>query len=137
MRVTMGTKWTEFALQIVLQSGLLGVVGCGQSTPADCPQGLGFMGGPLLTTGRKPYSVALGDLNGDGKADLAVPNLSSNTVSALLNQGEGTFAVKVSYPTGAGPTSVVLGDLNGDDKADLAVANADSNTVSVLLNQGN
>ncbi|TAH23486.1 MAG: DUF4347 domain-containing protein [Oscillatoriales cyanobacterium] len=38
-----------------------------------------------FTTGSSPYSVSIGDINGDGKPDLAVVNLSSNSASILLN----------------------------------------------------
>jgi hypothetical protein len=81
-----------------------------------------------------PLSVAAADLNGDGKPDLAVANFQANTVSVLLNNGDGTFAVGAGYPAGLGPRSVVAADLNGDGKPDLALANNFANTVSVLLN---
>ena len=81
--------------------------------------------------------MAAADLNGDGKPDLAVANNSSDTVSVLLNNGNGTFAAQVDYATGSGPISVAAADLNGDGKPDLAVANSNSSTVSVLLNNGN
>jgi uncharacterized protein (DUF2141 family) len=93
-------------------------------------------------TGGKPRSVAVVDLNGDGKLDLAVANAFDNTVSVLLNAGDGTFPHQVAYPTGAGPLSVAAADLNGDGKLDLAVANASGgvgdivNTVSVLYGKG-
>jgi hypothetical protein len=83
-----------------------------------------------------PQSVAAADLDGDGRLDLVVANRVSNTVSVLVNQGEGTFAAKVDYPTGDAPNSVVVVDLNGDGKPDLAVANIFAGSVSVLLNQG-
>ena len=67
-------------------------------------------------------------LNGDGKPDLAVANTDSNTVSVLLNNGTGTFAAKVDYPTGSYPDSVAVADLNGDGKPDLAVANVNDAT---------
>jgi len=54
----------------------------------------------------------------------------------LLNNGNGTFAAKVDYPTGIQPGAVAAADLNGDGKPDLAVANIDDGTVSVLLNHG-
>jgi hypothetical protein len=87
----------------------------------------------ILATGTNPSSVAIGDLNGDGHLDLAVANAASDTVSVLLNDGNGNFSAATPYATGTNPESVVIGDLNGDGRLDLAVANHDANTVSVLL----
>src|SRR6516225_2759200 len=86
--------------------------------------------------GSHPRSVAVGDLNGDGKPDLVVANLQSNTVSVLLGAGGGAFAAKVDYPTGGAPQFVTMGDLNRDGKLDLVVANSTANTVSVFLGDG-
>ncbi len=86
--------------------------------------------------GDRPSSVAAADLNGDGKADLAVANETSGTVSVLLNEGDGTFAPKVDYATGTSPRSLVATDLNGDGKRDLVIANYGGDTVGVLVNQG-
>jgi hypothetical protein len=82
--------------------------------------------------------VAVGDLDGDGRPDLAGPNYDgSDTVGVLRNLGNGTFSAKADYATGAGPSSVAIGDLNGDGRPDLVVSNANSSNVSVLLNLGN
>jgi len=78
--------------------------------------------------------VAVGDLNGDGKLDLAVANENSENVSVLLGNGSGGFGVATNFAAGNAPFSVAVGDLNGDGKLDLAVANAGFNEVSVLLN---
>jgi hypothetical protein len=95
--------------------------------------------------GVTPYSVAVGDFNGDGKLDLVTPNYDSNTVSILLGDGTGNFALVSSPATGQNPSSVAVGDFNGDGKLDLAVANACGNiqycsqpagTVSILLGDG-
>src|SRR6266550_690309 len=86
--------------------------------------------------GTQPVSVVIGDVNGDGKPDLAVANSSSNSVSVLLGNGDGTFVAKVDYGTGNSPQSVAIGDVSGDGKPDLAVANSGSSTVSVLLGNG-
>jgi len=80
-------------------------------------------------------NVAVGDFNGDGKPDLAVTNLGANTVSILLNNGDGTFQTHVDYPAGTGPTYIVTGDFNGDAVLDLAIL--DSNGIFVLLGNGN
>ena len=97
------------------------------------------LGGGSFNTGANPMSVAVGDLNGDGKPDLAIANSDSNTVSVLLNTTAPgattpTYGTKTDFATGLSPSSVALGDLNGDGQLDLAITNANSNTVSVLLN---
>jgi hypothetical protein len=75
-------------------------------------------------TGSSPFSVAIGDLNGDRKPDLATANpgteeSAGETVSVLLNNGDGTFGPWLDYGTGSRPISVAMGDLNGDRKPDL------------------
>ncbi|HMI98336.1 MAG TPA: FG-GAP-like repeat-containing protein [Gaiellaceae bacterium] len=86
-------------------------------------------------TGRAPFSVVIGDLNGDGKPDLATANALSNSVSVRFNRGDGSFQAKLDYVTGSFPT-LAIGDVNGNGSPDLATANVDANTVSVLLNRG-
>jgi hypothetical protein len=91
-------------------------------------------------TGSGPVAVALGDLNGDGRPDLVTGNGGTgeflNTVSVLLNKGDGSFGAGHDYEVGFVPRSVAIGDLNGDGKADVVTANDDDHTVSVLLNAG-
>ena len=84
----------------------------------------------------KPFSVAVGDFNGDGKQDLATANSGSNDVSVLLGDGAGGFGAATNFAAGTSPVSVAVGDFNGDGKQDLAVANFNSNNVSVLLADG-
>jgi hypothetical protein len=133
--------------------GIFNPIGDGGSTGmgggGSCPASAGSSGSSLSfgapvesLTHAGSFLVALGDLNGDGKADLAVANQGSyngsdwsgGDVAVLLNMGGGTF-VAANYPAGASPASVAMADLNGDGKADLAVASGTG--VSVLLNNGN
>jgi len=73
--------------------------------------------------GDGPSSVCVGDLDGDNDLDLAVVNQTSDNVSVLLNNGDGTYAASVNYNAGDYPLSVCAGDLDGDYDLDLAVAN--------------
>lgn len=87
-------------------------------------------------------SVAIGDLNADGKPDLAASsneNVLAGVVSVLLGNGDGTFGANVDYGVGREPRCVAIGDLNGDGKPDLVTANAvgsSSGMVTVVLGHG-
>ena len=80
------------------------------------------------------FSVALGDVTGDGKLDAVTGNLASKSLSLLVNDGHGAFEAPVNYSLGRQPWDVAVKDLNGDGKLDIAAGNP--NTVSILLNAG-
>ena len=98
---------------------------------AQCP--VSFAAAANYVAGSNPIFVAVGDFNADGRPDLAVANSSSNNISILLGNANGTFQIAVNYAAGTNPTSVAVGDFNADGRPDLAVANSSSN-VTVILN---
>jgi len=87
-------------------------------------------------TGTNAHGIAVANLNGDGKLDLAIANSGSNTVSALLGNGDGSFGLATNFSVGSQPKSVAASDFNGDGNVDLATANQGSNSVSILLGNG-
>lgn len=98
---------------------------------------ISFGTGVAFTTGTNPCSVSIGDLNKDGKPDLAIANISSNTVSIFKNisvNGVISFVAKTDISTGASPSAVTIGDLDMDGKPDLAIANYNDSTASVFQN---
>ncbi len=88
------------------------------------------------TTGTSAEAIAVGDFNGDLKQDVVVANYTSNNISVLLGNGDGTFKSAVKYAAGTGPDCVIVGDWNGDGKQDLAVSNYQSTVISIFLGNG-
>lgn len=90
-------------------------------------------------SGGYPVSVAIGDLNNDGKPDIATANYYSGNpgkASVFINNGDGTFAQNIDYPITVGATSVAISDFNGDDLADMAFSVRTSSLIDVLTNNG-
>jgi hypothetical protein len=90
-----------------------------------------------------PGELVLGDVNGDGRPDLAWDFHDSYNVTLLLGTNNGSFALApnspiVMKPTGRQPHThgIGLSDLNGDGKLDLASVNNADNDISVALGDG-
>jgi hypothetical protein len=80
-------------------------------------------------TGGSPTSIALGDLNHDGKPDIVT---TGTEMDVLLNNGDGTFGP--SQKVGPAGRSVVVADFNNDGLLDLAQIDGSGTSVDVLLN---
>lgn len=89
-----------------------------------------------FAVGGNPVAVVAADFNGDADLDLAVANRANNTVSIVLANPDGTFALQDTYATGQSPVALVAADFNHDGKMDLAVANLNSLTISLFLGNG-
>jgi hypothetical protein len=89
----------------------------------------------LATTVYQNYGYGIpvvGDFNGDGKLDVAIP--SGDWLAVFLGNGDGTVGAEVDYPmanaTNNEPFAVVA-DVNGDGKLDVV-----TNTGNVMLGDG-
>jgi len=96
-----------------------------------------------LITETAPTSVALADIDGDGKIDLTVSsylvpfNSYQGIVSVFKNNssiGNISFAPKVDNMIGIGPFHVAVADLQSDAKPEIIAVNYYDNTFSVLKN---
>lgn len=86
-----------------------------------------FVAPAIYDAGGYVGSVAVADLNRDGKADLVVLQdeviNSPNSIGVLLGNGDGTFQSGVSYDSGGNYAAVAVADVNRDGKLDLVVVN--------------
>lgn len=84
--------------------------------------------------------VAVADLNGDGKLDVATGDTNTNTVRVLLGNGGGSFTSVIDSPAASVPLAIVVADVNADSKLDLVVGlrplDASSAPLSVMIGNG-
>jgi hypothetical protein len=98
--------------------------------------------GSPFPCGSAPFGVAIGDINGDGNADLAIVNSPTITSESkgtdglwiLLGDGKGGFSSLNGSPfkTGKSPSRLAIGDLNGDGINDIAVTNYNDKSISIF-----
>ena len=88
--------------------------------------------------GTQAYA-AVGDIDGDGRPDIAAANYAGGNISVLRNISAGAgnigFATKQDYVTGTNPYGIAIGDLDRDGRADLVVTNVGGNNFVFLRNR--
>jgi len=101
---------------------------------------LSFAGNVDFPVGNQPNQIVVGDLDGDGKPELATANVADNTVSILQNTST-SGTISFSHPPDIGGSngawSLVIGDFDGDGKPDIANINqfaSPYSTVSIYRN---
>ena len=93
-----------------------------------------------FATATGPIRLAIGDLDGDGKPDLAAATDAASMISVLRNIGtngvinSSSFAARVDFASGTGPSTMVIQDLDGDGRPELEASCWGSSSVSILRN---
>ena len=84
--------------------------------------------------------IALSDFDFDGDLDaFATIRGDSDQLTKITvwrNNGDGTFAVPIEFPTGQGPAGIVIADFTGDGKPDVITANYGASSISLLRHNG-
>ncbi len=130
-------EFIMYRITCILLSALFLIALCsGRSAAQGCSAPV-FSAAVPYGAGVDPYGIAAADFNGDGKADLATANYSSNTVSILLGNGNGTFGAAANFAAGGGPVALIApGDLTGDGKLDIVFASWYTNSITILPGNG-
>ncbi len=93
---------------------------------------------PSISAGTR--SIAVGDVNGDGKVDYVAALQGLDSLGVYTNTGSATFYYRSQPAVGDYPYDHLLADFNGDGRLDLACANRGyvdfTNTVTILTNNG-
>ena len=85
----------------------------------------------------RPFSVAVGDFDENGTADIAVADVLVGPIIVKLGNGDGTYQAEQSFQAGGtGARIMITADMNHDGHLDLISANRGSNDVSVLIGRG-
>jgi hypothetical protein len=92
--------------------------------------------GPRIKTDAGPVAVAVGNILGTGRSDLAVANQEANNVQVFPGVGGGFFSQSATtYAVGQAPSGLFLGNFNGTG-TEIAALNSGSNTISLIGQDG-
>lgn len=151
VRFGRGTWCRDLEIADVDQDGLADVVVAnyggerGDSSGVMLHRGRGdgsFEDAQLLPTALNPMSIAVADLNGDGRLDLITanngndPDFDEHSLTILLANGDGTFERQPELHTGENPRFVAVGRLDANEALDLVVAAAGQSAVTVFVGNG-
>jgi len=94
--------------------------------------GIGFS-----TSTANPTTVSIADLDDDGKMDIIIASVYSDTITILKNtssNGVINFTPELNFVTKHYPQNTSIGDLDGDGKPDLIITSFSFDSISVYKN---
>jgi hypothetical protein len=89
----------------------------------------------IVTGGKKPSAVVLGQFDSDADLDIAVTHSGSGNVGILLGNGDGTFGDPTLFRTGKGIHAIRAVQLDAGENLDLVIATK-AGRIGVLLGNG-
>jgi hypothetical protein len=92
----------------------------------------GFSGTRTTPTQSFPMGLATGDLNGDGRSDIAQVNLTSANVEIRYAAPDDAFGPPITVRAGSGPRTVAIGDIDNDGHNDIIIATGAKSALVIL-----
>ena len=117
---------------------------CGNSVSAQSSDtarvpsqgGSPFVIAPSIAFAASPTGAAVGDLRGDGHADMVLTRAGSGAVTVLLGDGHGGFSSRTDYAAGTHPGQLFLADFTGQGHQDVLALDTVASTVVLLPGNG-
>ena len=110
---------------------------------SDGKAGFNEAPGSPYSCGDAPFGISIGDVNADGKPDLAIINSPASMaegkgksgLTVLLNDGTGKFITMKGSPYESGkiPNRIAIGEVNGDGVNDIITSDNDDNKIYLFL----
>src|SRR5262245_6821924 len=94
-----------------------------------------FRPGTTFPVRHAPLALAVGDLDGDGRLDVALAS-DDSTVTTLLGDGRGGLGSQHVLPIAADLAAIALGRVDADARLDAVVSGPSSGSVITLLGAG-
>jgi hypothetical protein len=98
----------------------------------DGQGGFAVATGSPFKAGHAPISLALGDVDADGRADLAVGNYGGGDVMVFRGDGRGGFTPGGTFAVGGAPSGIAVADFDGDGRAEVVCADSRGRQITVL-----
>ncbi|MFO0707487.1 MAG: VCBS repeat-containing protein [Nitrospira sp.] len=126
---------SRIAYLAVLGLVLTGLGACNKTDPYTPPDLFYYYAS--YKVGKNPTTITIADLNHDSFTDLITTNISSNTLSILLGNGDGSFHEQTQVNVCQEPRALALTDFNRDTHSDLVLACSGGDEIALLLGRGN
>jgi len=130
-----GSAAVRMAVWLLVMGGWVAVAACSKSDPYVPPDPFYYFAS--YPVGKNPTTVTTADFNRDQMTDLITTNISSNTISILYGNGDGTFRDQMQVRVCQEPRALALNDFNHDDRLDIVLACSGSDQISILFGRDN
>lgn len=124
--------WPSLVILAVCSAAILS---CTKTDPYNPPDLFYYYAS--YKVGKNPTTITTADLNHDSNTDLVTTNISSDTLSVLLGNGDGSFQEQMQVKVCQEPRALAMADFNRDTHSDVVLACSGGDEIALLIGRGN